>query len=345
MIEVRVYDLRKVCMPLRKFGLFSLVVLLSVLFTESCVIGNSMNLFPPTTKSEFEEKLIAGKDQEKIVIISIDGMISDESKSAFFGPSSDSMVVRIKESLKRAERDSDVKGVILKINSPGGTVTASDIIYQEIKKFKERKGIPVFAGFMDTAASGAYYIAMATDSIGAHPTTVTGSVGVIMSGINVKEGLDKIGIKDQSFTSGPNKALGSPTTEMTAEQRKILQSIIDSLYSRFFEVVKKGRPKVSEARLKEICDGRIFTAEQAQKEGMIDFIGYFDNFVIELMKHPRYEGNPQGSPRIVTYQRGKVPVENIYQATDAKGNPISFGIADKLLGTETNAKFLYLWDI
>lgn len=345
MIEVIVCDLRKVCMPSRKLFLSVCIVLLSVLFTESCVIGNSLNLLPQSGKADFEEKLIAGRDQEKIVIISIEGMISDESKESFFGTSTESMVARIKESLKYAERDPDVKAVILKINSPGGTVTASDIIYQEILKFKSRKSIPVFAGFMDTAASGAYYIAMATDGIGAHPTTVTGSVGVIMSGINVKEGLDKIGVKDQSFTSGPNKALGSPTTEMTPEQRKILQSIIDSLYGRFFEIVKKGRPNVGETRLKEICDGRIFTAEQAKKEGMIDFIGYFDDFVYQIMQHPKFQGNRAGNPRVITYQRGKGRVENIYQATDSNKNPFSLGIADKILGTGTNAKFLYLWDL
>ncbi|WP_165782272.1 signal peptide peptidase SppA [Leptospira brenneri] len=332
-------------MPSRKPFLFVFVVLLSVLFTESCVIGNSMNLLPQSGKADFEEKLIAGRDQEKIVIISIEGMISDDSKESFFGPPTESMVARIKESLKYAERDPDVKGVILKINSPGGTVTASDIIYQEVLKFKTRKSIPVFAGFMDTAASGAYYISMATDAIGAHPTTVTGSVGVIMSGFNVKEGLDKIGVKDQSFTSGPNKALGSPITEMTPEQRKILQSIIDSLYGRFFEVVKKGRTNVSESRLKEICDGRIFTAEQAKKEGMIDFIGYFDDFVYQLMQHPKFQGNRNGNPRVITYQRGKGRVENIYQATDTTKNPFSLGIADKILGTGTSSKFHYLWDL
>lgn len=303
-----------------------------------------MTLFNPTGKADFEEKLIGGTDLDKILIISIEGMISDSTTESFFGSSTESLVSRVKESLKLAEKDPHVRGIILKINSPGGTVTASDIIYHEIVKYRTRTGIPVLAGFMDTAASGAYYIAMGTDMVGAHPTTVTGSVGVILSGYNVKEGLDKIGVKDQSITSGANKAIGSPLTEMTPEQRKILQSIVDNLYGRFFDIVKRGRPNVSESRLKELCDGRIFTADQAKKEGLVDFVGYFDDFIYQLIQHPKYKGSKTGSPRIVTYQRGKLKVENIYQTQNDLKSP-QFGIVGKLLGTDTNAKFYYLWEL
>ncbi|MDF3818313.1 signal peptide peptidase SppA [Leptospira sp. 96542] len=333
-------------MPFKKLSLLFFSLLSLIFTTQFClVVGNTLSPFPTGGKPDFEEKLIGGSDRDKILILSIEGTISDESKESFFGQSTESMVARIKESLKYAERDPDVKGVILKINSPGGTVTASDIIYQEILKFRAKKQIPVFAGFMDTAASGAYYIAMATDAIGAHPTTVTGSVGVILSGFNVKEGLDKIGVKDQSITSGANKAIGSPLTEMSPEQRKILQSIVDNLFQRFFQVVKRGRPDVSESKLKEICDGRVFTAEQAKKDGMIDFIGYFDDFIIQLMSHPKYAGERKGNPRIITYQRGKGRVENIYQTKDQNLQFFQNGLVDKFLGTGSNAKFLYLWDL
>ncbi|TGN16781.1 signal peptide peptidase SppA [Leptospira ilyithenensis] len=330
-------------MSLRKHFFSVLTIVFSLTFLQSCIIG-----LPSLagTKADFEEKLISGSDKDKILIIPVEGVISDESReSSLFGSGTESMVARIKESLKFAEKDPNIQGVILKINSPGGTVTASDIIYQEIQKFRIKKGIPVFSAFMDTAASGAYYIAMSTDSIGAHPTTVTGSIGVIMQGINVKEGLDKIGVKDQSITSGSNKAMGSPLIEQSPEQKKILQSIVDGLYDRFFQIVKKGRPNVSEARLKEICDGRIFTAEQAKKEGLVDFIGYFDDFQIQLMKHPKYGGHRDGNPRLIIYQRGRGKVENIYQTMDSSEKQFQFGIVEKLFKQNSNAKFFYLWDL
>ncbi|WP_411823299.1 signal peptide peptidase SppA [Leptospira sp. 'Mane'] len=330
-------------MSLRKHFFSVFTIVFSLIFLQSCILA-----LPALTgaKADFEEKQISGSDKEKILIIPIEGVISDESReSSLFGSGMESMVARIKESLKFAEKDSDIKGVILKINSPGGTVTASDIIYQEILKFRKKRDIPVFAGFMDTAASGAYYIAMGTDAIGAHPTTITGSIGVIMQGINVKEGLDKIGVKDQSITSGSNKAMGSPLIEQSPEQKKILQSIVDGLYDRFFQIVKRGRPNVSEARLKEICDGRVFTAEQAKKEGLVDFIGYFDDFQIQLMSHNKYKGNRQGNPRLIVYQRGRGKVENIYQTMDSSDKQLQFGLVEKLFKQNSNARFFYLWDL
>ncbi|MCZ8157281.1 MAG: signal peptide peptidase SppA [Leptospira sp.] len=331
-------------MPSRKIYLTSLTLLLASLFLQGCIFASFPTFGGP--RPNFEEKVISGKDKDKILVIPIEGVITDENReSSFFGGSAESPVARIKETLKFAESDPEIKGVLLKINSPGGTVTASDIIYQEILRFKERKKIPVFSVFMDTAASGAYYIAMSSDAIGAHPTTVTGSIGVIMQGFNVKEGMDKLGIKDQSITSGANKAIGSPFSEQSPEQRRILQSIVDNLYDRFFQIVKLGRPNVSEARLKEICDGRIFTAQQAKKEGMIDYIGYFDDIQIQLMLHPNYLGNRRGNPKLITYQRGSGRVDNIYLANESGNRPSMLGGMDKLFNSNSNARFYYLWDL
>jgi protease-4 len=331
-------------MSLRKHFLTTLTLIFASLFLQHCIFASFPTFGGP--RPNFEEKIISGKDKDKILVIPIEGVISDEnSSSSFFGSSVESPVARIKETLKFAERDPDIKGVLLKINSPGGTVTASDIIYQEILRFKARKNIPVFSAFMDTAASGAYYIAMSSDAIGAHPTTVTGSVGVIMQGFNFKEGMDKLGVKDQSITSGPNKAIGSPFSEQTPEQRKILQSIIDNLFERFFQIVKKGRPNVSEAKLKELCDGRIFTADQAKKDGMIDFIGYFDDMQMQLMSHPNYSEIKKGNPRLIVYQRGNGRVDNIYLANEMGNKPSMLGGFEKLFQTTSSARFFYLWEL
>jgi protease-4 len=319
-------------------------IFLSVgLFTQ-CVFLNSVSIpLPDSSSRPYEETVIRGTDTDKIAIISLSGVISDEGKESFFGGAQDSPIALLKESLKMAESDRDVRGVILKINSPGGTVTASDIIYTEVLSFRKKTGIPVVTVFMDVGASGAYYIAMATDAVYAHPTTVTGSIGVVMQGINVKEGLDKIGVKDQSITSGANKALGSPLQELKPEQREILQGIVNSMYERFFSVVREGRPQISESKLRSLSDGRVFTGTQALSNGLVDKIGYFDDFVEELMKHPKYRRSPGNTnPKLVTYVRGKKKVDNIYQNSMEWKSP---SLIDKIMNESSGVRFLYLWSI
>lgn len=323
------------------FRVVQILVFLAIFSTTHCFV----NLFPGAGlgKQDMEEKVISGQDQDKIALLSLEGVISDESPENFFGIKGESMVSVLKESLKRAERDKNVKGIILKINSPGGTVTASDIIYNEIVQFRKRTNVPVMTVFMDVGASGAYYIAMGTDLVTAHPTTVTGSIGVVLQGLNVKEGLDKIGVKDQSITSGQNKAIGSPLQELSPEQRLILQGIVDSMYERFFSVVVQGRPNLSQDKLRSICDGRIFTGTQALKLGLVDQVGYFEDFVPALMSHPKYKKTSGNNfPKIVTYVRGKGKVDNIYQVSSdvPKDNLIN-----RILHPSTQAKFYYIWSL
>jgi protease-4 len=324
------------------------------IFSLSLIVFFSLNLYTcisffsvlPIGKSGFpnlEEVVIQGKDDDKIAMISIDGVISDETRESFFGVKSESPISVIKENLKRAQADKDVKAVILKVNSPGGTVTASDIIYHEIMEFRRVSNKPVMTIFVDVGASGAYYLAMATDIVAAHPTSVTGSIGVVLQGFNVKDGLDKIGVKDQSITSGSNKAIGSPFQELSPEQRSILQGIVNSMYDRFFAVVKKGRPKMTEAELKPLCDGRIFTGVQAKKLGLIDHVGYFEELVPELIKHGNYVKRPNNDqPKIITYTRGSGKVENIYQANI---DPSKENLLEKIVAPSSTAKFFYLWSL
>ncbi|EMI61716.1 signal peptide peptidase SppA [Leptospira noguchii] len=314
------------------------------LFFSNCYIPINTNLggLLPSKTADLREKLISGQNEDKILIIPIDGVISDEGEKNFFGGQEDSILVGVKKQLELAELDPEIKAIILKINSPGGSVTASDIIYREILQFKAKKKIPVVSLFMDTAASGAYYISMATDLLIAHPTSVTGSIGVILSGINVKEGLDKLGVKDQSIRSGGNKTIGSPLEELSPEQRKLLQSIVDDLFEKFFDIVKKGRPGKNPSELRKIADGRIFTASQALQHGLIDKIGYFDNAVQETMALPNYKktlGNT--NPRIIYYSRSNDQRTNFYQVQSPELRPDS--TIFKILGTNKQVRFLYLW--
>lgn len=326
--------------------LFKREILLSflLLILHNCIAFNQVKFLDLPEKSlELNEYVISGTDRDKILLISIEGVISDSRSTNAFGiETEESPTAKIKEELKKAGSDPNIKGVILKVNSPGGGVTASDVIYREILSFKQSTGIPIVALFMDTAASGGYYVSMASDKIVAHPTTVTGSIGVIVTGINIKEGLEKIGVKDQSIMSGANKNLLSPFAEMTPEKRKILQGVVDNLFERFFQVVKSNRRQIEEARLRQLADGRIFTSEQALKEGLIDKIGYFEDAVQILMSLPNYKksiGNE--SPRIVTYTIFRKPIKNFYQ-TQVPNEGMLELLANKIKNT-TEIKFMYLW--
>ena len=313
---------------------YSILILFSIFYLNACIIGNSIK-FPslgPEREAELAEHIIEGVDKDKILILSIDGVISENPSSGniFGGGGSESTVSAIINDLFKASFDRDIKGIILKVNSPGGTVTGSDLIYRELMKHKATTGVPIIALFMDKAASGGYYVAMSADKIVSLPTAVTGSVGVILSGFNVKE--------------GQNKAIGSPFLEMKPEQKAILQSIVNNLYERFFNIVKMNRQNVSDARLREICDGRIFTADQALKEGMIDKIGYFEETVAELMKMDKYAriATPNNSrPRIVYYSHFKQKVRSVYQILAEESN--TFGALESILKTTTEVKFMYLW--
>jgi protease IV len=312
---------------------------------QNCVAFNQVKFLDlPEKTLELNEFLIQGSDKDKILLVSVDGVISDSSPSGPFGLSvEDSMLAHIKEELSKASSDSMIKGVILKVDSPGGGVTASDIIYRELNEYKKKTGNPIVALFMDTAASGGYYISMSADAIIAHPTTVTGSIGVIVSGLNIKEGLDKIGVKDQTFTSGANKNILSPFAEMTPEKQKIIQSIVDNLYNRFFTIVKKNRTKIEPSKLKQLADGRIFTAEQALAEGLVDKIGYSEDAIRLMMGLPNYRKTVGGNnnPRIITYRKDRKAVKNFYQTNQVPDNILQ--VMSQKLRSQTEVKFLYQW--
>ena len=208
----------------------------------------------------------------RIAIIDISGMLINAHRSQLLG-SGVHPVSRLHEKLEEARKDKYVKAIILRLNTPGGTVTASDLMYRQILRFKKRSGKPVIVLMMDVAASGGYYIACAGDHIVAYPSTVTGSIGVILQTISFKPLMDKIGIEAEALTSGPNKAAGSPFTSLKDEHRKILRSMVDRFYQQFRTIVKNNRPNIPAGQLDTVTDGRVFAAEDALKVGLVDQIG------------------------------------------------------------------------
>jgi len=210
--------------------------------------------------------------EAKVAMIDVTGLIADAERPGLLA-ARENPVARFVESLHKAEQDGGVKAVVIRINSPGGTVTSSDVLYREIMHFKDITHKPVVISMGDVAASGGYYVACAGDEIIAYPTTVTASIGVIIQTINISEGLGKIGISADSITSGPNKRMGSPFEPMAEEHRKLLQGLVDEFYSNFKAIVVRSRPAISPDDLGWLTDGRVVTGKRAVEVGLVDRLG------------------------------------------------------------------------
>jgi protease-4 len=242
----------------------------------------------------------------------------------------------VREELTKAAEDKAVRAVVLRINSPGGTVTASDIVYRELALFKRTAKVPVVAVMMDVAASGGYYVALAADSIVAHPTSVTGSIGVIMLTLNAEGLLEKVGIAASAIKSGARKDMGSPFRALTAEERAIFQSVIDELHGQFVaKVTERRRIPLETARA--VADGRIYTAEQALEHRLIDRVGYMPD-ALELARQAA--GVTQA--RVIVYHRPREYRATYYAGAQAAGSGLD-GFASLATLAGPGPKFLYLW--
>lgn len=279
----------------------------------------------------------------KIAQIDVTGLIIDADRPGLLMPGENPMD-RFVESLRLAENDAAVKAVIIRINSPGGTVTASDVMYREVRRFKERSHKPVVICMADVAASGGYYLACSGDEIIAMPTTITGSIGVIMQTVNFSEGMKKIGIRADAITSGPNKAVGSPFEPMSAEHRELLQGLVNEFYASFKAVVVSNRPALSPNDLQWITDGRVITGKQAAEVGVVDRLGDLYDAFDAAKKRANVS-----AARLVKYHR---PIEHVGSAYASSATPAAAaGSQVNLLQLNLNAgaavtptNFYYLWD-
>lgn len=311
---------------------FLLALFLAPLFA-GCI---TINL--PPGPAGLQEYKIGGDGKDKVLLVDLSGVISSESRESFY--TYPSMLATIKEELSKAAKDERVKAVVVRINTPGGTVTASDIIYHELKAFKRARNIPVIASIMDVGASGGYYIASAADAVMAHPSSVTGSIGVIMLTVNARGLLEKVGVETNAVTSGPRKDMGSPFRAMLPEERAIFQSVIDSFYERFLQVVQEGRPNLSPEEVRRLADGRIYSGEQARQSGLVDAIGYLEE-AVDLAK----EKAGLSAAKLVTYRRPGEYQNNVYSRLMG-GGPTLANVANlDLLSLVRGGspQFMYLW--
>jgi protease IV len=296
----------------------------------------TINLLP--APGPLEEKRLSGTGSDKVLLIELSGLISSRDEDALL--ERPNMVAQIKEGLTRAADDRDIKALVVRINSPGGTVTASDILYHEIRTFKEKRKIPIVASIMDVGASGGYYVALAADKILVHPSSVTGSLGVVMITINARGLLEKVGVEATAVTSGPKKDMGSPFRAMTEEERTIFQGVIMAFYERFLAVVGEGRKHLTTEQIRKLADGRIYTGEQAVALGLVDQVGYLEA-AIDAAK--REAGLKEA--RIVTYRRPGEYRHNIYSRVLNGGAVWSDWTNLDLLSLLQGGtpQFMYLW--
>lgn len=276
--------------------------------------------------SLFEEDIIQGTNSsQKIRKIALNGTIQGDDNNQF-----------VIDQLKKAGEDPTTRGVILTVNSPGGSVYISEQIAKEIKKLKEKQ-IPVYSVMEELAASGGYYISAPTDRIYASNETLTGSIGVIMGGRSFEGLFEKYGIKEQNIKSGKMKDTGTMGRDMNEEEKAYLQGLVDSAFGRFVKIVAEGR-NMSEAEVRKIADGRVYDGAQALKIGLVDKIGDFEMALADMT-----EENNLSDPQVVENTFANISWRSLFQKVeDLKKGSSDLAILKELM-EENNQKPMYIY--
>lgn len=318
-------------------------LILAVLISVGCqpAGGVKISLVPGNQSLEQKAVINEGPFAPKIAIVDVSGLLVDRPINGLL-TEGENPVAYIKEQLDKASKDNSVKAIILRVNSPGGTVTASQMLHEEVVRFKAKSHKPVVALFLDVAASGGYYTACAADRIVAYPSTITGSIGVIMQLFSLQGSLEALHMQTYAIKSGPFKDAGSPLRNLGPAEREIFQKIVDDFQGQFLAVVAKGRPNLDMEKIKTLADGRVYTAEQAKESGLIDEIGSIYTVVEWIQKKTE---NKKMS--VVVYHRPQEWKSTVYAAsptrsTDAmQSGPISLDL--KAINEALRPRLLYLW--
>ena len=319
----------------------------AVLFFVSIAVGAGTTLFTADTEniidelfaseSAFYEEVIEGDDYTNVIaVFDVEGTIQDTGEASLLSSTTYNHRAFM-DKLKMAEENDDIKGIILRVNSPGGGVVESAEIHEKILDIKKVKK-PVYVSMGSMAASGGYYISAPADKIYASPETMTGSLGVIMQGYNYEKLAKKYGVEFQTIKSGPHKDIMSPTREMTGEEREILQDMIDNSYDQFVKIIADGRG-MTQKEVREIADGRIYDGRQAKENHLIDDFGHLDD-VIAAMKTDIGKKDAQ----VIRYT-DEAGFGSLFSMGAQKmlGNDVETAVLTKILSSSNSPRLMYLY--
>lgn len=285
-----------------------------------------------------EEVIMDGDEFSKILVLEINGAIQDTPDvQSLFGTAGYNHR-QFLEKIDQAKADDTVKGIILRVNSPGGGVVESAEIHKKLTTLQKETKKPIYVSMGSMAASGGYYVSTMAEKIFASPETLTGSLGVIMQGVNYAGLAEKYGVEFVTIKSGPYKDIMNPAREMTEEERKILKSMIDNSYDGFVKVISEGRD-IKREKVLEIADGRIYDGRQAKELKLIDEFGYFDD-VVKAMK----KDYDLTEAKVVKYQES-FGLESLFSMSAKKVMPKDMEMAGliKLLSQPNSPRLMYLY--
>ncbi len=318
---------------------FSFSLCLCLLGLVGC--GSSFVITPVQTTNQLDETTVKSGRwfyPPKIAIVEVEGVLANAKSSTLLG-SSENPVSLFAQELDKAADDSDVKAIVLRVNSPGGTVSGSDLMYTMLKNFKAKTHKPVVVSIQEVGASGAYYVSCAADKIYAQPTSLVGSIGVIFETFNLEGTMQKLGVKAEPYKSAAHKDIGSMFREPTDDERKIMQGLVDEYYARFKSIVTTNRPGVLAHDLTILTDGRVFSGDNAQQLGLVDQTGTLED-AIDAAKDLAHEPGAE----VVEYKRPYSYGGSIY-ALNSAPTPRSDVLQLQLPDSESllPSGFYYIW--
>lgn len=298
------------------------------------------DLFSTYDKPFTEEVVKTGSKAKKIAILQVDGVIQDTGEAQSLLQNSGYNHQTFLKQLDYVKNDDSVKGIIIQVNSPGGGVVESAEIHNKILQIEKEAKKPVYVSMGSLAASGGYYISTAANKIYASPETLTGSLGVIMEGVNYEGLAKKYGVDFVTIKSGPYKDIMSPSRKMTENERKILQTMINHSYDGFVKVISEGR-HIPVEQVKKIADGRVYDGRQAKELNLIDDFGYIDDVILQMKKNEKLNG-----AEVIRYSDnfgiGSIFGMNVQKMFGAGDNVKIDGLM-KLLSKPNSPQLMYLY--
>ncbi len=297
---------------------------------------------PVQNSNKLDETTVAdgsGLFQDKIAIIEVEGLLANV-KSGGILQSTENAVSLFVQELGKAADDSSVKAVVLRVNSPGGTVSGSDAMYQILKRFKAKTHKPVVASIQEVGASGAYYVSCGADKIVAQPTSLVGSIGVIFETFNLQGTMAKLGVRAENYKSAAHKDIGSFFREATDDEKQIMQNLVDDYFARFKGIVIANRPIPDMSKFTIMTDGRVFSGDEAQKLGLVDQTGILDDAIQLARDMAKAPG-----AKVVAYKRPASYGGSIYALNSTptpQANVLNLQLPDAAAILPSG--FYYLWN-